>query len=433
VSFASATEVVPEGIAEAGLALGQPTSPQLHPTHAAHSLSSPPAMALTGQNIICFAKDWSETPTSNNHVMAQLAKTNKVLWLNSISTRTPNLASARDIRKIIKKLAGFLRGTTHIQDNLWVYTPIVLPLPHSRVAAILNRQILKFMLWRIRRQLKMRDFQLWSFLPNVASYVGELGETLVVYYCTDEWSKFTYVDGAKTAEAERRLLKSADIVFATAQSLVEDRLPLNPETHLARHGVDHALFSGALEDRAVVPADLASVPKPVLGFYGTIQDWIDFDLLCFLASRHPDWSIVMLGSALVDVSRLKEFPNIYFLGRKEHSQLPAYCKGFDVGIIPYVVNERIRHVNPIKLREYLSAGLPVVSTAFPEVEQYPEFCVAAKTFEEFEAAVEVALRNDSPGLKRRRSDAMRAETWEKRVAKLGEQLMRVQQQKLTSK
>src|SRR6202050_4651710 len=144
---------------------------------------------MSGQNIICFAKDWSETPTSNNHVMAELAKTNKVLWLNSIATRAPNLASGRDIRKIFKKLGSFLRGTTHIKDNLWVYTPVVLPLPHSRCAAALNQRLLKLMLWRIRRQLGMKDFQLWSFLPSAADYVGTLGESLVVYYCTDEWSK----------------------------------------------------------------------------------------------------------------------------------------------------------------------------------------------------------------------------------------------------
>ena len=99
--------------------------------------ATPDNPVLSGQNIICFAKDWSETPTSNNHVMAELAKANKVLWLNSIATRTPNLASGRDIKKIFKKLASFLKGPTHIKDNLWVYTPIVLPLPYSRWASAL--------------------------------------------------------------------------------------------------------------------------------------------------------------------------------------------------------------------------------------------------------------------------------------------------------
>ena len=123
-------------------------------------------MTLVNQNIICFAKDWSETPTSNNHVMAELAKTNKVLWLNSIATRAPSLTSGRDIKKIFNKLKSFLNGTKQVKDNLWVYTPIVLPLPHNRFAAALNRQLLKLMLGRIRRQLKMDAFQLWVFLAR---------------------------------------------------------------------------------------------------------------------------------------------------------------------------------------------------------------------------------------------------------------------------
>jgi glycosyltransferase involved in cell wall biosynthesis len=380
--------------------------------------------AMTGQNIICFAKDWSETPTSNNHVMAELARHNKVLWLNSIATRAPVLTSGRDIKKIFRKLASFLRGTTHIKDNLWVYTPVVLPLPHSKVASALNRRLLKLMLWRIRRQLGMKDFQLWSFLPSAADYVGTLGESLVVYYCTDEWSKFTYVHGEKTAEAEKKLLKSCDVVFATAQTLVNDRLAINAETHLARHGVDRALFAKAMDAATPLPEDLAKIKRPILGFYGTIQDWIDFDLICYLAQRHPEWSIVMLGKTYVDVSRLQQFPNIHLLGRKDHGQLPNYCKGFDVGIIPYVVNDRILHVNPIKLREYMSAGLAVVSTNFPEVQLYPEFCVAANSAAEFEAAVQKALASDSPQARQKRSDAMEAETWEKKVAQLGQRVMR---------
>src|SRR5438128_10425974 len=98
--------------------------------------------ALTRENIICFAKDWNEDPTSNNHVMRLLARDNRVLWLNSIATRTPNFSSGRDLSKIGRKLASFARGPRAAADTLWVYTPIVLPFPHLRGATSLNRQIL---------------------------------------------------------------------------------------------------------------------------------------------------------------------------------------------------------------------------------------------------------------------------------------------------
>jgi glycosyltransferase involved in cell wall biosynthesis len=380
---------------------------------------------VTGESIICFAKDWDEDPTSNNHVMAELARRNRVLWLNSISTRAPNLSSGRDLRKIARKLAAFAKGPRRVQDNLWVYTPIVLPLPHSRIAKRANGYILRFALWLLRRKLGMGDFQVWTFLPNVAEYIGTLGESISVYYCVDEWAKFNYVDGARTAEAERHLLAKADVVFAVAESLVNNRRPLNPETHLARHGVDHALFAKALDDSTTIPPDLAAIPGPILGFYGTLQDWVDLDLITHLAQRHPEWSIVLIGKPMIELSRLKGFSNIHVLGRKPHADLPAYCKGFSVGIIPYVLNERLLHVNPIKLREYLSAGLPVVSVDLPEVGPYGGLCAIAKDYDSFERAVAAALANDSPRRRRERSEAMRGETWEARVADVAAHVMRV--------
>jgi hypothetical protein len=386
----------------------------------------PRAAPRAGQSIVCFAKDWDEDPTSNNHVMAELARQNRVLWLNSISTRTPRLTSGRDLKKIVRKVASLLKGARRVQDDLWVYTPIVLPFPHNRFATVLNRFILRATVRILRRRLKMGDdFQLWTFLPNVADYVGRLGESVVVYYCVDEWSKFSYVDGDRIAAAERLLCQRADIVFATAQSLVDRRRHLNPQIHLASHGVDFDKFSAALDDRLQVPPDVAALPRPVLGFYGTVQDWVDLDLIAFLARRHSEWSIAVVGNVLADVSSLAAYPNVHFLGRRPHAQLPAYCKGFTVGLIPQKVNDLTRHMNPIKLREYLCAGLPVVATALPEVACYRDLCTVANGYDEFEQGVVDAIRSDTPELRRRRSDAMRGETWERKVAEIYSQVMRV--------
>jgi glycosyltransferase involved in cell wall biosynthesis len=387
---------------------------------------------LTGENIICFAKDWNEHPTSNNHVMAELAKHNRVLWLNSISTRTPNLASGRDLQKIVRKLAGFLRGPERMAPNLWVYTPLVLPFPHSRIARRLNGAILKATLRCLRHKLKMRTFQLWTFLPNTGDYIGRSGESVAVYYCVDDWAGFSYVEGQKIREAEERLCERADIVFVTASPLVAKKSRFNPETHLATHGVDHALFAAALEETLPVPPDIAALPQPVLGFYGTIQDWVDLDLLVYLAERHPEWTLALVGDIMVDVTRLKAFPNVHFLGRKPHAELPNCCKGFAVGIIPYVVNERMLYVNPLKLREYLSAGLPVVSVAIPEVGCYKAYCHVAPSYAEFEQGIETALRADSPEQRRQRSEAMRAETWERKVAAISAHIERVKAKKCLS-
>jgi glycosyltransferase involved in cell wall biosynthesis len=371
---------------------------------------------LQRDTIICFSKDWNEDPTSNHHVLLELSRTHRVLWLNSVATRTPRLTSGRDMRKIVSKLRSFARGPERVNENLWVYTPIVLPFPHSPAARALNRHILRLTLRALRVRLGIKEFQLWSFLPNVAPYVGTLGESLAVYYCTDEWSLFSYIDKDNMVRAENELCARADVIFACCHALAEARGAINPHTYLATHGVDQSSFARALDPDTEVPEDIAGLPRPLLGFYGTIQDWVDLELIARLAQRHPEWSIVMLGGVHVDTSVVNRFGNVHLLGRKAHKDLPRYCKAFDVGLIPYRVEERMKYVNPIKLREYLSAGLPVVSTALPEVAFYGQFCAVAGDADEFEHGVIAALASDSVEKRAARSEAMKAETWEAKVA-----------------
>jgi glycosyltransferase involved in cell wall biosynthesis len=275
----------------------------------------------------------------------------------------------------------------------------------------------------------MADFQLWSFLPTAASYAGKLGESILVYYCTDEWSQFDSVDGARMAELERELCRKADLVFTTSRTLLERKQAYNPETHLASHGVDHAHFAAALDETTPLAEEMKGRPKPILGFFGLVERWIDVELFAYLAEKRPSWTIVVVGKAKVDLGGLEKYPNLVLTGRKPYQELPGYCKAWDVALCPFVVNELTRNVNPIKLREYLSAGLPVVSTGIPEMLHYPDWCYIANGPEAFLAACERALAEDSPEERRRRTEAMKAETWEAKVAALGDHVMRIKKRR----
>ena len=351
-------------------------------------------------------------------MLHELAKTRRVLWLNSVGTRTPKLSSGRDLGKIKRKLADFAKGPVNVVDDLWVATPLVLPLPHSRIARLINAQLLRATIRALRLRLGIKEFQLWTFLPNVADYVGTLGEDLAVYYCVDEWSMFSYLDRAQTVAAEQELLAKVDAVFAINEQLAEAKRAANPRTFVAPHGVDHALFARALEPATAVPPDLAALPGPRIGFFGTLRDWVDFALIAHIARARPAWSIALIGQQLGDLSALAGIPNVHLLGQKPHGELAAYCKGFDVGIIPYVLDERMAFVNPLKLREYLSAGLPVVSTAVPEVVRYADRCHIASGGAAWIAAIERALTEGTPEQRRARSAAMQSETWAARVAQV---------------
>ncbi len=373
------------------------------------------------EGIIAFAKDWNEDPTSNHHVLRELAKTRRVLWLNSLATRTPKLSSARDLGKIRRKLGEFAKGPVRVENDLWVFTPLVLPFPHLPAARLANALVLRATIAALRLRLGLSKFHLWTFLPNVADYVGVLGESLSVYYCVDEWSMFSYLDRDRTVELEQRLLHKVDAVFAINHALADAKRAVNPQTFVSPHGVDVALFGRALDEGTAIPAELAAIRatgRPVVGFYGTLQDWVDLELVEEVARARPEWSFVLLGQIMVDVERLRRLPNVHLLGRKTHAELPAYCKGFDVGVIPYRRQARMEFVNPIKLREYLAAGLPVVSTSVPEVVRYGDRCAIADTAPDFARAIEVALAASSLEARRQRAAAMADESWQARVAQV---------------
>ena len=380
---------------------------------------------MRSENIVCFAKAWTENPTSCTHVLKGLARENRVLWLNSIAARVPNLASPRDLRTIVRKVRGFAEGPRDMGSGLTALTPIVLPFPYSRAAATLNRFILRRTIRRARARLGMGEFQAWTFLPTASHLVGSLGETLSVYYCTDEWSQFSTVDPERITAQEAELCRKVDLIFAAARSIVEKKKALNPETHLITHGVDRDHFAAALSSETPVPADVASLPRPVIGFFGLLEDWIDTELLAHLARERPRWSIVVIGQTHIPLDHLQGIPNLHLLGRRPYAQLPRYAKAFSVGLCPFKLNELTIHVNPIKLREYLSAGLPVVSTDLPECRIREDWGRVGRSREEFIEQIEAFLREDSVEARRARSEAMRAETWEQKIAEIGAHVMRV--------
>jgi glycosyltransferase involved in cell wall biosynthesis len=386
---------------------------------------------MKSQNIVCFAKDWTENPTSCTHVLRLLAHDNQVLWLNSIASRTPRLSSARDLRTIARKLRGFAAGPHSMTAGLTTLTPIVLPFPHSPLAMRANRAILRSAIHRQRERLQMAEFQAWTFLPTAAPFIGTLGEALSVYYCTDEWSQFSSVDGGKMEALERELCGKVDLIFAAARSIVDKKRALNPETHLIPHGVDRDHFATALAPETTIPDDIAAFPRPLIGFFGLIEDWIDVELFVFLARQRPEWSIVVIGQSHIPLEHLPSLPNLHFIGRRAYSELPRYAKAFSVGLCPFRINELTMHVNPIKLREYLSAGLPVVSSDIPECRVREDWGRVARTHEEFLAQIQAVLKEDSPAARSRRSLAMKAETWERKVEEIGEHVMRVRNLKMS--
>jgi glycosyltransferase involved in cell wall biosynthesis len=370
---------------------------------------------MTGEHIVCFAKDWDGHPTSNTHVMRLLARRNRVLWLESVAMRAPRLASGRDLRRMAHRVAAAARGPRRVEADLWVASPLVLPLPHSAWAAALNNRLLRRGVDRLRRRLGMERFQVWTFLPTAGEYAVALGGRPLVYYCVDDWAHSPDHDGTRVAEAEARLCRAADFVFATSRALAAEKRRWNPRTYHAPHGVAHAHFARALEPALPVAPEVMRLRPPVLAVVGLLDWRIDTGLLAALVDRRPDWTLALVGPPHADLGALARRPNVHLLGHVPYARLPAVLKGCAVGLVPFVVDEYTRHIDPVKLREYLSAGLPVVATDLPEVAAACASCRIVRGVDELLVAVEAALREGGPEERRRRSATMASETWEERV------------------
>jgi glycosyltransferase involved in cell wall biosynthesis len=396
----------------------------------AEALPTPLASrTLSGRDIVCFANDWAGDPLSKKHVMTRLARRNRVLWVNSLGNRAPR-ASARDLRRIVDKLgrfaAGLAGGPVEVAPNIHVITPLAIPNYRSTLARTLNQLVVRAVVRAAMRTLGFARPLVYSFVPASAWVVRRLGESHVVYHCVDEYSQF---DGAgdDIAVLEYELIRKSDLVITCSAPLLSSKRKLNPKTVLVRHGVEQAHFARALDPATPLPADVRDLPRPIFGFYGLLAEWVDLEAMARVAEAWPRGSLVLVGDInnanRAGLARLGGLPNVHFLGRKPYDELPAYCKAFDVALLPFVKNELTENANPLKLREYLAAGLPVVSTDIPEAVAVAERGVyLADGPDAFVTRVEQALSGGA-GPNRARSDAMARESWDQKVAEIETLLM----------
>jgi glycosyltransferase involved in cell wall biosynthesis len=381
-----------------------------------------PARALRGRDLLCFSHDWTGDPLSKTHLMKLLAKDNRVLWVNSIGYRAPT-ASAADLSRAWRKLKAAASPLSEPLPNLHVLSPLAVPAWGSPAVRAFNKKFLRWQVRRAMRKLRFRRPVNWVFNPAAAVLAGSLGEDRVIYYCVDEYTAFSGVPSESLIELERGLLRRADLVVVSAERLLRSKGRHNPRSVLVRHGVDFDHFRRALDPATAVPAEVRDLPKPVIGYFGLMSpDWVDVPLLEAVARHFAGGSLVLLGKVAMDLGPLARLPNVRVLGRKPYESLPAYCKGFDAAVIPFPVSEVTLNANPLKAREYLAAGLPVVSTPIPEVEVLG-LCGIGRTPGEFCHRLEEALRH--PGPCRERSDSMRTEGWAARLDEIREHYARL--------
>jgi glycosyltransferase involved in cell wall biosynthesis len=380
---------------------------------------------LTGKDIICISTiDWDFIWQGPQEVMATLAEMgNRVLFIENTGVRA---ATVRDLSRIRQRVRNWLRGNQgfrQVKPNVFVYAPLLLPLPYSRLARRLNRAILIAALRRWMRTVRFRQPIFWTFLPTplAQDLSRTLRPELTIFYCVDDLASSS--PGARRiAASEAAFFRESDLVFVTSNKLFERATHFRDQVHLFPSGVNFRKFEEARHRGAAVPADLRALGRPVVGYVGGVHQWFDQGLLVEVATRLPRAQFALVGPLQSDTSRLARCRNVHLLGTRPHSELPFYVQGFDVGIVPYRLTDYTANVYPTKVTEYLAMGIPVVSTDLPEIRYfnsaYGEVVAVAHDAAQFVGALERAIAGGAPGDAARRIEVAQQNSWDARITQM---------------
>lgn len=318
------------------------------------------------------AGEWEGIKHRPHHLMKRSAKSGwTVIYLEPPATLIGPLKN----KKMLLRWKNWLKGLRKAEDNLYLLSPPpILPFYNKyRFINKINQYLISRLIKKALKDFKGVPLDFYSFLPWSVDLIRFLNIDKLIYDCVDDHSSFTGLINAETvARMEKELMRKADVSFATARQLMEDRKDWSGNFHLVPNGAEFEHFANIIEEDNSIPADIAEIKHPIAGFYGGIGDWIDITLLTNVASKISNVNFVFIGPVTTNVDKLKSLPNVTFLGVKPYTELPRYIQQFDTCLVPFKINKLTESVNPIKLYEYLSAGKPVVATALKEVIQYQE-------------------------------------------------------------
>lgn len=372
-----------------------------------------------GWSVLALTNDWWHHPWMPQHyILDRLAARHRVLFVE-----TP--LEVRGWGRQVAARRGHPAGLRQIRDGLltWMppfWLPVNYRYPRLEHVVSLGRLVA---LKRTLRRLRFRNPIAFAVRPEYHRWVGRLGEGLICYYVMDDYEGLvTGAEAKRRVRAEEeQMLAKADLVFVHARSLISVR-GLGSRAQWLPNGVDFDAFDHFRRSGSPEPADIGPIPRPRTGYVGRINQKVDFGLLEHIARARPQWSIVLVGPVLLagrpeqaEWRRLTALPNVYALGRKDRSELPAYMSALDVGLMCYQVRDWVVHGYPLKMHEYFASGVPVVSSDLMAVREFKGLLSCATAPDEWLSAIEAGLEEGRARAAERIAVA-RANSWEARVA-----------------
>lgn len=383
---------------------------------------------IRGHDLLVFAPGpWDDIWRNRHQLLTVLARENRVLWVERRIFLQTALRQAHRGELPWKRFS--CPRIEQVRPNLYIYRdPIIPRVATRRPWGALTRWIRERSIQAAMYRLQMSAPIMWLFWPGQQDAIGRYGESLVIYHVVDEYSGY----GSMSEEyreilrhQEEALLRRADIVFVTSPALYEAKERYNPRTYLVPNAVDYQAFQAVAEGDVSPPRIVSDLTRPIIGYMGAINAKIDLSLVSQIARRCPGWSFLMVGPITSEepedqsaYSELRALPNVLFVGRVDVAEVPHYINACDVCLMPYKVNVWTRHVNSLKLFEYLACGKPVVGTDIAACREVGEYVRIASGAVEFEQQIAEALREDGSELVAGRRALAARNTWEERVEML---------------
>ncbi|MHC4461924.1 MAG: glycosyltransferase [Planctomycetota bacterium] len=380
-------------------------------------------------DILCFGgEDWWHK--NRGHIDMQLmkrfAKQGKTLYINSIIMQKPKLTQSRKfMQKLIRKTKSIFMGLRKSDAGFWVYSPFSLPVQHIAWARPLNEMLLRFQICLAIRKIGMRHPAIWVACPTACNIALKMRENKVIYQRTDRYEEYPNVDIKTVTMGDLKLKTEADLTLFVNYSLYKEEASQCNKAIYLDHGVDFKMFASA-EQNPDRPSDIADIPKPIVGYFGELDDHkLDIGFIEAAIDLLPKFSFVFVGKASPTLSPLAKKKNVWMLGKKDYKQIPSYGKCFDVTIIPWRKNRWTEAANPIKLKEYLALGKPLVSTpVFTELQEYQDVVYEANTPQEFANSIEKALRGNNAEQITARRKKVEKSSWDSKAQLVLDELLK---------
>ncbi len=379
---------------------------------------------LKNQDIICISSiDWDFIWQQHQEIMSTFAKNgNRVLFIENTGVRPPVISDTSRIFKRISNWRKSVKGFRQEMENLYIFSPIVLPFPYSRLARVINKFLLTRSIERWSRVMGFQNPIIWTFLPTplVLDIIDKIPHRALIYYCTDNFSA-TSKAAKKIVKYEQKVFKKADAVFVMARNMVNYCKEFNKNVTCVPMGVSPAIFEKSAATLPK-PPELQNAKSKVIGFIGGLRQSIDQEMVAYLTETFCDYTFIFVGPIQTDISGFKDIKNVIIAGKKRHDELGAYLRYFDVAIIPYKKDDYTDNISAAKLNEYLVLGKPVVTTNLKETELFNkengDILYIAKNKEEFAENIKKALKEDCEALRKKRIEVAYSNSWDRKIQQM---------------